>query len=429
MEKLAFNSLLIYLFMLLSRPMEYVPFLNPYRIILLTAILSIALFFLSGSVNKIFNSSPPNNETYWITILTLWIFITMPFSRWIGGSLNTFYSYYLNSLLLFFLIAYIVDSEERLKKIITVSLIAFSIIIIVSAYNKMFQFDASQDYGRLGGIGATLSSSNLLAFVIVLMFPLYFYSLFVEQKRIKRYLLLGITITAIFDFIATVSRGGFLGFMTMGAILMNDLSKLKRKGLVFLLITAVYIGSFFVSDMFIERMSTIFTKPQETAYSATSQAIGSTRAREGLLEVGIKMIELNPLFGVGMGNFKLGNREITGATGPKQVSHVTYIDYAAEMGIPALIIYLLLLFSVLLGIQKTIKDIKDHSENKKILEMLYISLALRNSLISYIIMSAFISIGYDFYLFFLIGLIAALRKIVTKELMDIQQDQSKCVVA
>lgn len=426
MEKSAFYSLLLYVALLFARPGEYLPFIAPLRLVLLASILSTLLFIVSGAYKRISFMTSTNEETRWIVILTVWILLTMPFSLAIGRSLYIFYYLYLGGLILYFMLAYLVNSKERLRKVVNISMIAISVVIINAAYCKITgSYDASEDYGRLGGLGGTFGSSNLLGFIVVLMMPFYFFSLFTEQKPFKRCLLLGMLILSIIVLFSTGSRGGFLGFMAVSAIALKDLVKFNKQKAFILCVIALCLGMCFVSDAYIERISTIFFKVNkaDSSYVATSQAINSSDARRGTVEFAKKLIAQYPIFGTGMGNFKEGSTIMQGR-GHKQNSHVTYMDYAAELGIPALVIYLLLLYTAITSIRKVIKNIKKHKDNKNIYALLYTSLALKCSLFSYVVMCTFIDVGYEFYLFFIIGLIAAIRKIVTKEVMDTDQNRT-----
>lgn len=423
MEKYTFNLLLAILFLLFSRMMEYFAVLGNMRVLLLATLLCVLAFAFSGFANRIFSKNTTNGEAYCIAILTTWIMFLLPFSIWVGGSVHTFYAYYLNGAIVFLLIISMVNSLERLKKVINITVIAFTIVIIEAAYRKLFNFNAGFDYGRLGGLGNTFKSSNLLGFMIVLTFPFYFYSLFIVQKRFIRIVLLGIMGLAIFDLCATMSRGGFLGFIVIAIIIIKDMVQSRKVGIAILLIIVGIAGSFFLPDTFVERISTIFVKTKdyvEVGYSSTRQATASSEARSCLVDRAVESIKENPMFGVGIGCYGVASVRKYGK-GFGQVTHVTYLDYATELGLPGLLIYLILLYYALTGIQKTIKQIRGYSVNRRISEIRFISLALRSSIFAFSVMSLFISIGYEFYIFFLIGMVVAVRRIIVKEITDKQQ--------
>jgi O-antigen ligase len=73
----------------------------------------------------------------------------------------------------------------------------------------------------------------------------------------------------------------------------------------------------------------------------------STRSRVELVRAGIRMMEAHPIFGIGLGQFKSVefhyNPVLTDLEPDPKIAHNTYVQLAAEGGIPTLALYLAIL--------------------------------------------------------------------------------------
>ncbi len=73
---------------------------------------------------------------------------------------------------------------------------------------------------------------------------------------------------------------------------------------------------------------------------------GSARERFAVLQTAARIVVDHPLFGVGLGAYTLANADYNPATGRKD-THNTYLNVAAEAGLPGLILFVALVTNVL----------------------------------------------------------------------------------
>jgi O-antigen ligase len=135
--------------------------------------------------------------------------------------------------------------------------------------------------------------------------------------------------------------------------------------------------------------------------SITTAADASSHSRRALLIRSIVVALRHPLFGVGMGNFHIV------AIG-ESVSHNAYTQVASEMGMAAMIIYIM--FTVVpfrrLGLIE-----RETYDTRRSSRIYYLSVAVQASLAAYMISSSFGSVAYQYYVYYLVGYAVALRRI------------------
>jgi hypothetical protein len=107
----------------------------------------------------------------------------------------------------------------------------------------------------------------------------------------------------------------------------------------------------------------------------------------------------HPLFGVGPGNF-----EVT--SGVWHVTHNSYTQMSSEGGIPALVLFIVILSYGF----KNLRRAKRLSGHKKELKLL--AKALRGSLAGFVVGAFFASYAYQFFPYFLVAYSTALLRIV-----------------
>jgi O-antigen ligase len=146
----------------------------------------------------------------------------------------------------------------------------------------------------------------------------------------------------------------------------------------------------FSSGLMAGRLKGTFNQQEDTAAS-----YGSAEARQQLFWRSLEITKQHPLFGVGPGNFQE-------QSGSWHVTHNAFTEMSSEGGLPAFILYVLILwggFKNLLGTKRLARGRTESS---------LLARALLASLAGYVAGSVFLSVAYAFFPYFLVAYTTAL---------------------
>jgi len=190
------------------------------------------------------------------------------------------------------------------------------------------------------------SNPNDLAALCLLALGVALGFLFSKPSRILVRLGAGISaILLLVVILLTQSRGAFIGLVAgMGPALIW--SGLKRPGrLLFSAgILALVIGLAIPASVW-ERLSGIEKVTSESTI-AEADAVGSAAQRYAVQKVAWQIFVDHPVFGVGLGAYPLMNARYAPELGITD-THNTYLNLAAELGLPGLVLWCALVLSVL----------------------------------------------------------------------------------
>ncbi len=226
----------------------------------------------------------------------------------------------------------LVLTAVRTKENLVVALKASALILILVfpyAYRQVLRFG--------GRLGVGLYEPNYLALALILVLPLAFS--FARQETVgwKRMFWMGGTGLLFLETILTSSRGAYLGLMVI--LLLIAMRLMKRRmlalgGMACLLLIPVFVVPTSVGHRL---RSSVDPEVHDVGVSA------SDRTRLAVLRAGVRMMLDNPLTGVGLGNFKANLARYTDVPVHK-IAHNTYLQLAAELGLPALAAFLWLVY-------------------------------------------------------------------------------------
>jgi O-antigen ligase len=225
-----------------------------------------------------------------------------------------------------------------------------------------------------------------MALYLVMMLPLAIALLLNSRGVIKKIVYGAGALVMIAANLITFSRGGFFGLI---CVLLFVAWKFGRRHRLSVMVASLLCGGLILVLMpggLTERLASTFGV-------GTSESAASAVSRWHLLLRSLWVSLYNPLLGVGMGNFHaVSIRE--------QVSHNAYTQVSAEMGLPALIIYLMLIWAAFKRLRQIERETllaprKTH--------FYYLSVGLQASLVGYLVGSFFASVAYLYYLYYPIG--------------------------
>lgn len=311
-------------------------------------------------------------------------------------SWDIFYFWGMHAALLYICLVF-VTSLEVIRKVfwaVVLGLLANAYLVVKSVilYGNRWSIRAEGVFGDPNYFAIALLIG--LAFSIGLMRLYYPKRQFMWSTIL---LLLG------FSLFKTGSRGGFLGFLVMAASYI--LSREKK-------IKAVIIGIAIL-------LPTIHFLAPNVIYRFTGHSKGdegSTHTRWELQIAGLNMIKAHPFLGIGYGNFKsvapMYNPKLTRG----QIAHNTYMQVAAELGLPIFIIYALILLA---SIRDLLRLTQISNLIKKKEELRIISESLLAGFLGYSCSILFLTAEREKYLWLTIFLIICSKRIVTKDLVRV----------
>ena len=159
--------------------------------------------------------------------------------------------------------------------------------------------------------------------------------------------LIGLLFTFVFVVVMTQSRGVGIGLVVgMSVFALYASAGVRKTLLVSGAILALAAPILVPQDVLNRYFATAVTDDTESATKndlRIDMARGSTEERTELLKIGLRIARDHPLFGVGLGAYPFANKQYAPEKGARD-THNTYVNLAAEAGIPALLLFLGLLF-------------------------------------------------------------------------------------
>jgi O-antigen ligase len=382
---------------LLLAPQNHVPALGKIRIALLTVGVAIA-----AHAYRCFATGRPlahlRRELVFATLLAVWAVATVPFSYWPGGSLDLLLGVYFKSLALFWLLTSVIDTPERLRRTCAALVLLTAPLSYVALRNfASGAYIAGAVERRIVGYEAALTQNpNDLALMLNLVVPLGIALLLSVSGLATRLALLAVVGLSVAAVIVTFSRAGFVTLATTASFYAVKLIRRGAWGAAAAGLVLVLFALPFAPSGYGDRLATIL--------DSESDPTGSSQARSRDFAAAARFIADHPLLGAGAGMNVLALNEIRGPFWTQV--HSVYLEYAADLGIPGLVLFLCLGASCLGAARSAMRAFASRPEQRG---LFLLSEGILVSLIAFAVAAIFHPVGYQFYFFYLGGLAVAAR--------------------
>jgi O-antigen ligase len=403
--RLAFAGLYLFNLLLYARPQEMFPELfGSFPLVKIVAAGTL-LAYLAARL------SAGERLTVWTLELAMVLVIAFlgiaftPIAVAPQDSLNLLLDTFLKIVVIFALMINLLNTQSRLRSMMKLSVIcgsALALFAIISYLNGNFMIQNKQSTGRVMGIvQGMFGNPNDLALSLNVLLPLAvaFALSAAGWKRIAYFICTAILTVGV---VVTFSRGGFLGLLAAGMVLLWKLGR-RNRGLAVL--AFVLATGFFLAVMpagYSNRLTTIFSIEEDTT--------GSSQARRELLNRAVEVASNHLVIGVGMGNFHIYSIR-------EQVAHNSYLEIAAELGLLGLLAYLVLIIRPLRSLRRLERETRNHPRGTLLggrlsseSQTYYFSVALQASMAAYIVCSFFGSVQYLWHLYYLVAYSFALNQ-------------------
>ena len=396
--RLAFWALGAFTLIMILAPQNYFPVLKPLHIALVSGTLASAAYLMSrfaGTALPVRHSP----AMMYAVFLFLWAVLLVPFSVWPGGSFGEIFDVFIKALIIFWLLGRVVNSVQRLSTVAWM-LSLMSIPLSLSAVLAFLQggmgnVELTHGWERITGYQAGLTGNpNDLALMINLTLPLTVGLMLSVRRRVAGVLLALVALLDVIAVVLTYSRGGFITLMVIVGSYLVCLTGRARIGLVMIVIAIGLVAVPMIPSGYWSRIGTITDIQADRTDSA--------QQRWGDMIDATHLIAAHPVIGVGAGMDFLALNAVRGKTWVHV--HNIYLEYAVDLGIPGLLLFLLLYYRVLKSASKARRLAAgrvEHATFYRLSEGIWIAL------IAFGVSALFHPVAYEFYFYYFAGLAVA----------------------
>lgn len=389
---LTYIGLYLFSIVVLYRPYELIPalsFLSSAAFIIAIATLVVFIptqFTTEGSLTVL------STEVKCILLMSFIAMMTIPIAKDPGTAWDTFNDTFSKAVLMFIVMVNVLRNRRRLMGLMWLSL-SVGLLLSYFALDMYMRGELNAEGYRVAvQVKGLFGNPNDLALHLVTMMPLAVCLGLASRSRVMRWVYFGMAALFVGANTVTFSRGGFLGLVSVSAVL---IWKLARKNRLNVSIASIFFGGIFIllaPGNYGLRILSIF--------GLATDPVGSSDQRRELLERSIIVSLRNP-WGIGIGNFPIvGVRNL--------VTHNAYTQVSSELGLIGLAAYLIFMispFRKLGAIERTLFAKDEHNW------FYYTAIGLQASIIGYMVSSFFVSVAYNWFIYYLIAYAVAFRRI------------------
>lgn len=395
-HNLTYVGLFLFTLVVYFRPYEWVPGLQSFTSIALVFALATLLIYLPTQLSTEGNLTILTTEVKCLLFIVGWALLTMPIAKDPSIAWKIFDETFSKIVLIFIVTVNTLRTKSRLKGLMWLSIgmgvfLSYQAIDLYRAGKfEVEGYRVNVDYGGMFG------NPNDMALHLVMFAPLAFVLGIMSKNILSKVAYFVSAALMIGANMVTQSRGGFLGLVAIFAVLVWKLSKKAR--------LKVILASVFVAAAIIVAAPGDYGKRVISIFDVSQDASGSHDQRRILLEKSIVVTLRNP-WGIGLGNFPIvGERNLQ--------THNAFTQVSSELGWLCLIAYLIFLISPIRKLAAIERQMFARGDTSWIY---YLSIGLQTCIIGYMVSSFFVSVAYQWFVYFPIAYAVCLRRIYNIE--------------
>lgn len=403
---LIFPIVVAFIFAIFTGLPEFLPGIREARPIFFIGALGLIAVGVTGRFMKVL-STPVGKA---LTLFTAWFLLCIPVSMWRGGSIQVFTDHWSKSFLAYVLTAGLISTALECKKIFHTIAYGAGILAIAALVFSRYSED-----GRLEMPGGRYSNSNDLAWTLLLGLIFLCY-LFMEGKGMRRVTAAVLALPVLLALSRTGSRALLIGSAVLFLYVFFRASNANRAKMVVALPVIFIVLIVMMPHELRDRYTTLFEKHKDPSELSAAEldAANSSESRLTLLKDSVILTLNHPFFGVGPGNFQVGQANLAIARGEGgglwHVSHNTYTELSSEVGIIGLLIYFGFLIQCWRVLSAVIRKKRSISKDVRVMAM-----TLQAAFLVLVTVAFFESFGYEASVPIVAGLITALSTIAGQQ--------------
>ena len=385
-----FFGLLLFIFLQIIRPQDFVPGLEGARLVLYVMVALLTGLLFSPIEKKLIRSPQDKYATMFFVSIIISTLTLLWFSYIIETSIDT-----LKSALIYYIIVMVVNTEEKFRTVVWTMVILMGIVALMGVLQYHgyditgagMGFAADKGFWQIRGIG-NFDNPNDLAYSVVLVVPFAMGFLFQSETILGRLAGLFFLAVSIYCIYLTRSRGGQVAFAaSVSSWVYFWLRDPKRKRQIVILAITAIIGAAVV---------------QASGYREDESAMGRVEA----WSQGWQLLKSNPIVGVGKNQFIEHHKKDT---------HSSYVRAGAELGLLGLYAFIGMIYAVALTILELQKPTVDEKWRP-----FYAGFGA--FFVSFIIASAFSTRTYDLILLICVALAGTLGRLALRETEEVSSE-------
>lgn len=336
------------------------------------------------------------------TFILIWMVLSVPTSVYTGLSLRFIINDHIKTFLMMLLLIASIRSFRDVERLALAHLVGASLYCVMI----LTRFSPGAG-GRLGDL--YYYDSNDLSLLIVSTLPFAVYALGVRGAW-KKFLAMAAALIFVVAIVQSGSRGGFLGLIAVGLFLLFGYRSVPARvrlgavaGVLVLLIS-------FAGPRYWEMMGTLL-KPTEDYNWSGQNDVG----RMAIWTRGMGYMADRPILGVGVQGFataegtlsEISRRQQYGIGFKWSTAHNSFVQIGAELGVPGLVAFILLLASAVRGAWTAGTGRRGPPRGGG--RPRAMGQALVGALVGYMVAGFFLSQAYSVFLYSVLGMIVGLR--------------------
>ncbi len=390
----------IWTFILIGRPQDIFAFLEPIRPAILFGVLTWASV-LVNSTRSFFDSFLQTTESRKLLLFYAIMILGIPFAYHKRLAFEAVFSATLMNLLFFIMLVQLVDSLDRLKKI--VELLAYAALF----YGSFSLLLGSFRDGRFFVYGM-MYDPNDIAYVLVSLLPFCVSYFLLSEGWMRKAIGIAGGLSSIILILYTGSRSGLLGLAAVGAmVLFTSMGSIKTSQKLSVIISVLVVVVLIGGSLNVERYLSITSIDDDYNVSSDSGRIGIwTKAVELLLQ--------NPVTGVGVRCFPMAIgyfRESLQERPLWQAAHNSYIEIVVETGVFGFAVFLSLIGGSVRSFMRGWSIDKADLPTTMRSELRILSGLIQIAFVGHLICAFFLSQGYSIFFILFFGLSAVIRQL------------------
>lgn len=397
-----FRLFLVCSFVLLARPQDVLPFLQPFRPALVLTVLATLALMLGGQ-RQALSAALSTAESKRYLLFFFIMILGIPFAYHRGLAFDGVLQGYVVNVFFFVLLVSQATSLQRLRSLVWVICLS---TLLYGVFGGILQ-SGGFDGGRFQVLGDA-HDPNDTAYVLLSLFPLCLYFIRFDAGLTKRLVAIAAIGGAIATILLTGSRGGLLGLAAVLLILLlTRTGGIGRSQKAIFLLVVASAGLLLQDKINIERYLTLADISSD--YNASAEG-----GRIDLWTAAVELSLANPITGVGVDCFSFAHWQARALAGELYLRyhavHNSFLQIAAEVGLIGFVVYVLICLRSIVTFLR-ISRMPAHARMPESRDMAALGGLMLLGFVGLLVSGFFLSQGYSIFSTLYFALAAAMERL------------------